>query len=355
MSKTFLIVKPSSLGDILHTFPAVSTLCRETGAVADWLILPAFAPLLRYLPCVRKSIPFERNRLGSVRSFLPAFRRLWKDLRAESYDAVIDFQGLLRSAAAAFCARSNIHAGPAHPKEAAAKLFYSRKLFPAAADPCKKPRHAVERNNAFVAGFLGRDELDFSFTMPRVEEYSASASALLNSCKIPPGAPLIGVAPGARWKTKQWPPAFFAALIKELETRVPDAHFLLAGSAAEQETATEILRLSGSPNVSNLCGRTDTGALVEIIRECRLFLCNDSGPMHIAALLGIPVLALFGPTSPELTGPFSPASRVIRPDLDCLCCFKRECETSLCHTALDPVAVAAEALELMMTKGRRVS
>lgn len=352
MSRIFLIVKPSSLGDILHAFPAVSALCRETGATADWLIQPAFAPLLRYLPCVRSGIPFERKKLGSLRTFFPAFRELWKDLRRERYDAVIDFQGLLRSAAAGLCARANVHAGPARPKESAAKLFYSRKLSFRKTDFRKEPCHALLRNNAMAADFLGRDSLDCSFTPAPVAEYAAAAAGLLAERGIPQGAFLVGLAPGARWETKQWPPEFFAALVTQLADRLPDARFLIFGSAAEKDTAATILRLTGNPAVFDLCGRTDTGILVEAIRMCGLFLCNDSGPMHIASMLQIPVLALFGPTAPELTGPCSPSARVVQPDLDCLRCFRRVCEKKLCHSALDPAAVAAEALELMKTKGQ---
>ena len=98
---------------------------------------------------------------------------------------------------------------------------------------------------------------------------------------------------------------------------------------------------------TNLSGQTTPGGLVEIIRHSELLICNDSGPMHIAAAAGTPVAALFGPTDPALTGPYGPQCRVIQPDLDCLGCLSKSCDTEQCHTAVEPGRLAEIAFQLL--------
>ncbi len=347
----FLIIKPSSLGDVLHAFPAVNALCRETGGTADWVIAPAFAPLLDYMPCVERRILFERKQLGSLTGFLPAFGRLWKSIRTEKYDAVIDLQGLFRSALIGFMAKADMHAGPEAPREGIAGMFYSRKL-PGQPDPAAE-YHALVRNNFTVAGFSGLDfeSMDFSYSMPEHPQNSADASALLAQAGVQPGTPLLAIAPGARWKTKEWNPEFFAAVVDGLAEKFPDARFPVLGSGTEK-TQEEIILQSAraADRLVPLCGKTSMGGLVEMIRRSRLLVCNDSGPMHIAAALRVPVLAFFGPTSPVLTGPWSDNHVVLAPDIPCLRCFKRQCDSMACHKAV-PVEEAVENACKLFMKG----
>ena len=156
----FLILKPSSLGDVIHAFPAVSALLRAyPGATVDWFIQPAFAELTAYLPGVRRNILFQRKKLGRLSTFPGELRALKKDIRMTSYDAVIDLQGLTRSAAIGRLAKSSVFAGPAKPKEWLAKAGYNQFLH------APEERHALERNNLMIADFLQRTDLDFSFTM----------------------------------------------------------------------------------------------------------------------------------------------------------------------------------------------
>lgn len=344
-SSRFLIVKPSSLGDVLHAFPAVAALCRETGAKADWLIHPAFAPLLKYMPCVENTILFERKKLGKISSFFSTFSLLKKNLKQNNYDAVIDLQGLFRSALIAKFADAKIHAGPADPREGIAKIFYNRKF------QQEKGIHALLKNNQAIAQFLEKNaaDMDFSFTLPVVEENLRSAEKLLESANVSADEKkcLIGLAPGARWITKQWKPEFFAALINELKKRLPQAHFLLLGTA-DDIPAAETICAAVKENITSLCGKTTLGDLVELTRMCTLFVSNDSGPMHIAAALNVPVLALFGPTDPVLTGPFTERKTVLQPeDLPCIRCMKRQCGTMHCQDRILPAEAADRAIEMI--------
>ena len=337
----FLILKPSSLGDILHAFPAVSALLRACpGSVADWLIAPQFTELTEFLPGVRRNILFERRKLGCLSSFPTAFRDLLHAIRAESYDTVIDLQGLARSAFIGRCA-SGLHVGPRRPREFLARLAYTRTV------SLPEGVHAIEKNNAFIASLLGRDDLDFSFQPPVVERFARPVRDLL--AQVVPGgtARLVAVAPGARWETKQWPPEFFARVMRSFVASCPGVHFLLVGASGENALAERILQAEPGLSCSNLCGRTSVGELVELMRNVSLLFCNDSGPMHIAAMLSVPVVALFGPTSPRLTGPYSQKSAVLQPSLPCIFCLKRYCTHCRCHAAVDADDAASRAAALL--------
>lgn len=340
--KRILIIKPSSMGDVLHAFPAVHALMRaDTGLTVDWVINPAFAELLDYLPGIRRKILFRRRELGRFSTFFSAARELLGELRREKYDAVIDLQGLFRSALVGIFARTGLLCGPAEAREKAARLCYRRKLrYP------DNLRHAIEKNCAMIRDFSGLEQISCNYPLPEVEKYSDAAQHLLSENGLQ-GKKLIAIAPGARWKTKQWPPEFFAAAAAEIAVRLPEYEFVLLGSPAEKELCVRVMDAAKTIRVSDLSGQTTPGGLVEIIRHSEMLICNDSGPMHIAAAAGTPVVALFGPTDPSLTGPYGPQCRVIQPDLDCLGCLSKSCDTEHCHTAVEPRRLAENVFQLL--------
>ena len=338
--KRFLIVKPSSLGDIIHAFPAVTMLAAKyPDAQIDWLAVPAFAPVVKYHPAVDNVILFRRKEMGRVSKFPGAFLTLFADIRKNRYDAVIDLQGLLRSALISRLAKSKTVAGPAVTRETLSKVFYKYKM-----DPGEKCRHAVCKNMSMMAEFLNEPLPErVLFEMPENSGAAKKVNALLCSFSK---EKLIAVAPGARWESKQGPPEFFAECINLFTQKHPDYYFVILGSPNEKEQGEHLKRLLKTPAL-NLIGLTGIPELVECIRKSRLLLCNDSGPMHIAAAVGTPVAALFGPTDPVLTGPFSDKSEVLLPDLECLQCFKRTCDDYLCHNAVSAEKVVESAEKLL--------
>ena len=316
-----LIIKISSLGDVLHAFPAVSLIAgKYENAQIDWLINPTFAPILEYNKSVRRIIPFPRRALASPFTFPRAFVNLIREIRREKYDLVSDLQGLLRSAFFAKFARAPLVAGFASPKEGAAAFFYNRKISPGA-----EHVHAVDKNVAFVSKLLG---LPFDVPDSALPENSRNMDSLvriLGKKDISRNDLIVGVAPGARWESKQWPPLFFAKVMDSLEGGIPGCRFLLLGSADELETCRKISSACEKARPVIIAGETGIGELVEAIRISKCLLCNDSGPMHIAASLKIPVFAMFGPTDPDKTGPYGKQHSVFQPDLSCIKCLKRYC------------------------------
>ncbi len=346
----YLIVKPSSLGDILHAMPAVSALAKAAGpdSCVDWVVKPAFAEIPPYLPCVRRVIPFYDKEFRKPFRFLPAALHLRADLRREPYDAVIDLQGLIRSAFIGRLSGCSVRAGFALPREHFAVRFYTRRL-----KGHEKPRHAVDVNNALMKDFLGREDLDFSLNLPVNERTAERARGILAEAfggAVPERFAVV--APGARWETKKWPADFFSAVIASVARREPGLKFLLAGTRDEAEDAEKILAKSAAAGlpVASVCGRTGVGELMETIRMSSLMVCNDSGPMHIAAALGVPVVAMFGPTDPALTGPYCEKKSVFVPEIACNRCFLRYCKDSRCHAMVDPETVAAASCKLLMER-----
>ena len=340
----YLIVKPSSLGDILHAMPAVSALAKACPDVSvDWVVKPAFLELPLYLPCVRRTIPFYDGRFRKPLQFLPALLSLRADLRREAYDAVIDLQGLIRSALIGRLSGCAVRAGSASPREHFAMHFYTRLL-----KGREKPGHAVDINNTMMQDFLGRDGLDFSLDLPVNEETAGRARMTVAEAfggTLPERFALI--APGARWETKKWPAEFFSAVIASVARREPGMRFLLAGSRDEMPDAETILAKSSGLPVVSICGKTSVTELLEAVRLSSLVICNDSGPMHMAAALGVPVVAMFGPTDPALTGSYCEKKSVFVPEIACIRCFLRYCNDSRCHASVDPEAVAAACSNLL--------
>ena len=337
MQERYLIIKPSSLGDVVHAFPAVSLLAKyRPGAKIDWVVVPAFADIVRLHPAVDKVIPFPRKELGKISKFPSAALRLAKMIRENRYTAVIDLQGLFRSGLISALAKTEIVIGPKEPKEKITKLFYGKTV-----DSGAPTIHAVRRNYRLIAEFLGVDPNgtpDTEFLKNKEE-----AAKITDLMRALPAGPVVAISPGARWPSKCWPVSYFAETAELLKKNIPDCTFLILGTKDEMEMANELCRKISAPCL-DLTGKTSVVGLLEAIRASDVLFCNDSGPMHIAAALKTPVVCMFAPTDPVRTGPFSEKAIVLTPkDLPCLKCFRRVCPEANCHKAI-PAETAEQAI-----------
>jgi len=321
-----LVIKPSSFGDIIHLFPALALLRKRfPDGVLDFVVNPEFSSLLDFSPFpVCRRIIFERRKLASVR-FLPEILRLRKALRAEKYDVVIDFQGLFRSGFMTFMTRSRVKAGFAGAREKSAEIFYNRKIKVSAV-------HAVERYGELVRKLFGISE---PLCQPELPVNTPAAAALP---ELP--AKYIVLLPGTRWESKRFPPEFFGAVCREISAGLPGYAFVAAGSASEREYAAAI-----GGNVLNLAGETTLPQLMELLRNAAAVIGNDSGPLHAAAALRIPVFGFYGPTDPGLTGPWGENCHFFYAECECRGCLRRSCpDGSYRCRQLDAGAVAGEVI-----------
>lgn len=342
MQERYLIVKPSSLGDVIHAFPAVSLLAKhKPDAIIDWVVVPAFADVVRLHPAVNQVIPFPRKELGKISKFPSAALKFAKMLRENRYTAVIDLQGLLRSGLITSLAKTKIVVGPKEPKEKISKLFYNQKV-----DSGSATIHAVRRNYRLIAEFLGVD----SAGKPETQflKNGKEAQLIAELMKDLPTGPVVAIAPGARWPSKCWPVSYFAETAMLLKKSVPDCSFMILGTKDEAEMAEKLCKSIQAPCL-NLTGRTSVVGLLEAIRASNVLFCNDSGPMHIAAALEVPVVCMFAPTDPVRTGPFSEKAIVLTPkDLPCMKCFRRVCPEANCHRAI-PAEAAEQAIRSFLS------
>lgn len=282
-----LIVKTSSLGDLFHALPAVHLLKQVYGAEIDWVVNTEYTDLVGCFTDVRKVIPFPRRKLisniGSFRS----------ELRGETYDLVVDLQGLLKSAVACRMAKRAKGAkilGPSFQREGA-RLLYS-----AVVGKKNKNRHAVEEN-LDVLKWLEKPSgpVEFHVQFPNVDFQCMDRH------------PVVIFAPCSRHAAKNWPRKRFV----ELGTRL-DAHIVLVGAPEDAETCLAIENKLPEGAATNLCGKTSLLELGGVLQKADLVVTVDSGPMHMASAAGTPCLAVFGPTDPVRVGPYGPQHRVLR-------------------------------------------
>jgi len=302
-----------------------------------------FAPVLEYIKKdLNDIIYFEREKLKTAAA-LQSLVKLVKTIRKERYDLVIDVQGLIRSSLMTFFARADRKAGFAKPREKASLLFYNQKI-----EIPKNLQHAIEKNAFLVSKALGMQYTVPDYVILPVEAYKNSALKILKEYSISPSG-YIAFAPGTRWESKCWPTRFFAKVADAINLVYPQLNIVLVGASSDNKIADDIISECKVSKPVSLTGKTDLCTLVEVLRGAVVLLTNDSGPMHIAAALRVPVFALFGPTAPERTGPFWQCHKIYQNDNGCIKCFKKECrkKTLECQKYILPEKVAEDIVDTL--------
>lgn len=308
-----LILKPSSLGDVLQALPVLRLLrLRFPHAAIDWWVDTASISLLEGDPDLRRAIPFERQALGQWRG-LRGFARSLLQMRQERYDWVIDLQGLARSAVVSWIANGALTVGVDDPREGAAAFYDHRVARPG-------PRvHAVDWYLRVLEILQVPVHRRFEWLPPR----PAVAEQVRNRWPVA-GRRWVCIQPGARWWNKRWPIEHFQTVLRQLSARQPELHFAILGGSSDIPLGASLSSVVPDRTV-DLTGQTTLAEMIEWLRCSELMLTNDTGPMHAAAALGLPVVGLFGPTDPRRTGPYGQeASSLILP-LECVPCLKQRC------------------------------
>lgn len=308
-----LILKPSSLGDVVQALPVLRLLKRHLpDSQIDWWIDSRLAPLLEGDPDLNQVIRFERQRWGSPVHW-PEMLRSIAGLRSREYDWVIDLQCLIRSGLFAWLANGKLLAGLDEPREGA------RGFYDIVVPRTSFHTHAVDWYLA-VLPHLGVPMHNNFVWLPKRPQVTADINAKWN----PTPGRWIALQPGARWMNKRWPVEHFAGLTRQLAVEYADVRFAVLGSNDDQSLAENVCH-AAPDRCLNLAGQTSLPEMIEWIRRCDLMVTNDTGPMHVAAALGKPVIGLFGPTEPYRTGPYGQLENVIQHHLPCVPCLKSRC------------------------------
>jgi heptosyltransferase I len=207
--------------------------------------------------------------------------------------------------------------------------------------PFDPEAHAVRRY-LNLAHYLGAPP-----ALPRFRLGLDAAADIAALIPAEDGRPLAGLHPGARWASKLWPPASWARLAEWFHAQ--GFQVAITGSRADRELVAEIASQCRTPRL-NLAGATSLAQLAAVLRKARLAVSTDTGAMHLAASLGTPVAALFGPTAPWRTGPFGEGHQVVRLDLPCSPCFKRQCPSPRCLNDLYPAMVKAACEKILSVR-----
>jgi heptosyltransferase-1 len=337
-----LILKPSSLGDIIHALPVLRLLKKHwPHSSIFWWVDSGLAPLLENDPDLAGIFRFQRRRWGRLSGF-PSMLKAILALRRERFDLVIDLQGLARSGAFAWLANGTFTVGVDDPREGAAG-FYDLAV--------PRPGAAVHAADWYLE-VLRQLRVPTGDNFVWLPKRTAAAAELEKTIGLSQNEWIL-LNPGARWANKRWSPPAFGEVLLALAAERPGARFAVLGGHEDVLLGEQIVRYAPDRAVS-LAGKTSLSELIELIRAARLIITNDTGPMHIAAATGTPMAALFGPTDPRRTGPYGMESSVLRLPLPCSPCLSQTCRNRVsmeCLHALHPGMVLAAARKKLAVLG----
>ena len=349
--KRILIVKPSSLGDVVHTLPLVHALKRTYPSChIGWIVQQSFSAIVDHDPAVDEVIPISipstsdphASRgawLEAARATFQVARRLRSLCKREPYDLVLDLHASFRSGLLALANPGGLRMGFADAKELNT-LFQHERIIP---DPDRM--HAVDKNLAFAR------RLDCTVVPEDFRVYTAAAAQervrqFLKDHGHPQPERLVYANPAARWETKFWTVDAWPRLADLLIDRA-GATVVFSGSPADVPYISRIReQMHHEPLIA--AGDLSLAEAVALLDASHVYVGVDSGPMHIAAFTGTRVVALFGPTDPAKVGPYGAGHKVVRrTELECLACRKRSCAHRRCLEEIDPQTVFRETVKLM--------
>jgi 3-deoxy-D-manno-octulosonic-acid transferase/heptosyltransferase-1 len=323
-----LIVKLSAIGDVLHTLPALTALRRHyPDAQIDWLVEDSAADLVQGHTALNKVLVWRRRefakllRVGKLFAAVRLFLSLLLSLRDTRYDLIIDFQALLKSSLWIFLARGRRKAGFGQGMEHSENShFFLNERIPAVSMEI----HALDRGLRLLQA-LGIPDSQVLCDLTIGEEDERAAEQLLVENGVRLDQPFIAINPVAKWPTKLWAAERFRELAERLLN--DGSQVVFTGSKEDRPLIDEIACTLGSP-VVRLDGRTSLKVLAAVYRSASLVVTTDTGPMHLGAAVGTPVVALFGPTAPWRTGPYGEGHVVLRAGVSCSPCFSKSCKTT---------------------------
>lgn len=302
--KKILIIKPSSLGDIVLALPALCALRRNfPQAEISWLVRPEFTEVLDGHKCLDEIIVFDRRFLGkawwNVRAFRAIISLIGK-LRKGQFDLVLDFQGLFRTAALGWLSGCRRRVGMKMSREFA-HIFYTDRI-----EQTKENIHLVDYYLR-MAGSVGCQELSVEFGLPVKAEAVESVNKLLNSHGVD-GDNYAVFIPSSAHIDKCWP----IARVAELADRIAEEFGLsiIATGTASEKNIVEELQTTAKVSIINFAGLTSISELIVLLKGAGLVISNDTGPGHIGAAMDVPIVMIFGRSNPARVAPYGRSSGI---------------------------------------------
>jgi len=326
-----LIVKLSAIGDVIHTLPALNAIRSHfPDAQITWLVEENAASLVEDHEALDRVLVSKRKRwmrgLGSSLFFstISETYRFIKALRDTYYDMILDFQALLKSGVLIGLARGQrkIGFGKGLEHMEHSYIFLNERI-PAV----DMEIHALSRGMMFIEA-LGIPSNTVEYKLPVSSHDHEKVDDLMRRYGLLGAKTLIAINPVAKWETKLWANKKFSQLADML-IHLYDAKIVFTGGPDDRPTIQDIMAAMKG-HAANLAGHTTLKMLAALYEKMVFVVSTDTGPMHMAAAVGTPVVALFGPTAPWRTGPFGSIHQIVRAELDCAPCFKRECKTIDC-------------------------
>ena len=309
--RAFLIVRLGALGDIVHALPLAAAI-RATwpGARLDWLVDVKHRAILDHVGGLSTIVPVDTRRMAGDTGVVPVVRRL----RAARYDVAIDAQGLLKSALLAYLAGAARVVGLArgHLREPLARWAYD-----ATAEPAGP--HVVDHALALAQAVGARAGLPRFGLQPPASDVVARVRGVLG---VAAGQPFALINPGAAWPNKRWPPERFGAVARHLRARRGWPSIVAWGPGEGDLARAAVAAADGA---AALAPTTSLGELLAIVGAAGLVISGDTGPLHLAAALGTPIVGIYGPTDPARNGPWSPADVTLSRNAACACHHQRRC------------------------------
>ena len=310
-----LVVRLSALGDLVHTLPAVAALRRRfPDAEIDWLVEERFGELVDLVPAVNNRFTLPRAASGALSSMWRATRAL----RRRKYDVAIDIQGLVKSALAARLSRPGRVLGfePSHLREPAARWLHTESV------PVTGVTHVVEKNLALVQPLVGEPG---AWEFPLANRPSDALTRTRRTLGLDAGDGFVLLNPGTAWSSKSWEAVRYGALAKHLRDQNRLQSAVLWGPGEEALARAVAGASDGAAIPAPATGITD---LVAHLRAATVVVAGDTGPLHLAAAVGTPVVGIYGPSDPKRNGPWSALDEVVSGGGSCQCRLDRQRRSS---------------------------
>lgn len=326
-----LIVKLSAIGDVIHALPVPYVLKQKyPKAHITWVVEPTAYELVKHNPYVDEIIVFHKKSFKSFKGFRENYRPFAKLLQKRKYDISIDLQGLFKSAAVVFTAKAKCKIGYVDMREGS--NFISKRIIGE-----HSQGHIVDRYLDTIR-YLGCNTAKVIFPLKNTEEEINFVDNLLSEVNIL-NQDFVIFAVGTNWVNKCWSVENFAKLSNELAQHKLKVVLIGFGKNDEQK-AQDIIKLAKFDNIVNLVGKTTLMQMARIIKLSKAIIGGDTGNLHLAAALQIPVIMLMGPTDPNRNGPYRQQENVILAGHDCDGCWKRTCAKNIdCLASIQPEQV----------------